>query len=113
MTKEPTEIAQGQLDAYNRRDIDAFVDFFRDDIEVFNFPGNTPTLIGMDEFHKMYEKLFRENPSLHCELVGRFSLGTVVIDQERVTGIVGKSELRVIAIYEIEDHLIKTVRFIR
>ena len=40
-------------------------------------------------------------------------LGNTVIDHEIVTGREGADKLEIIAIYEIEDELIKKVTFIR
>ena len=108
----PTSLAQGQLDAYNKRDLESFLKFFSEDVEVYDFP-NIPRMSGLSSFRTIYEKLFRESPDLHCKLVGRISVGNVVMDQEEVTGINGKPTARVIAIYEIENDLICRVRFVR
>ena len=32
------KIAQGQLDAYNDQDIEDFLKFYSEDVEVYNFP---------------------------------------------------------------------------
>lgn len=108
----PISLAQGQLDAYNKRDLETFVTFFSENVEVYDFP-NTPKLSGMTRFREVYEKLFRDSPQLHCKLVGRITASNVVMDQEEVTGIPGRSVARVIAIYEIENDLIAKVRFVR
>ncbi|MBX9768689.1 MAG: nuclear transport factor 2 family protein [Bdellovibrionales bacterium] len=110
--KTPIALAQGQLDAYNKRDLETFLTFFSEAVEVYDFP-NTPRMSGMSDFKKTYEKLFRDSPELHCKLVGRISVGNIVMDQEEVSGINGKPIVRVIAIYEIENDLITKVRFVR
>ncbi len=38
-TPTPEELAQQQLDAYNARDIDAFMEPYSDSLEIYNFPN--------------------------------------------------------------------------
>ena len=109
----PIELAQGQLDSYNRRDIEGFVKFYHGDVEVFEFPSQVAQFSGMEAFRARYEKLFLENPNLYCDLLSRMDVGSVVIDHEKVTGLVGRAELKAIAIYEIENHLIRKVTLIK
>jgi len=42
----PEALVQRQIDAYNARDLERFVDAYTDDVEVFRFPGTEPMLIG-------------------------------------------------------------------
>lgn len=104
---------QGQLDAYNRRDLEKFMIFYSQDIEVFDFPNNQSRIKGIDAVRESYKKLFEENPKLHCNLVNRIVQGAVVIDQELVTGFEGKPNLNAIAIYRLENNLIREVHFIK
>lgn len=39
----PEQVVQIQLDAYNRRDIDAFLDTYADDVKMYNFPDKLTT----------------------------------------------------------------------
>ncbi|MDZ4678488.1 MAG: nuclear transport factor 2 family protein [Oligoflexia bacterium] len=106
-------MAQGQLDAYNKRNLETFLKYYSPNVEIFDFPNAQARVTGISEIRKIYEKLFAENPELHCELVNRMALGSVVIDHESVTGLVGRPPIKAIAIYEIKDNLIQTVRFIK
>jgi hypothetical protein len=109
----PIGLAQGQLEAYNRRDVEAFLKFYSPTVQVFDFPSPSPRITGIEEFRASYAKLFKENPALHCELVNRLSHNSTVIDQERIMGLVGQQPMGAIVIYEIEDGLISKVRVIK
>ena len=104
--------AQRQLEAYNNRDIDAFMDCYSENCVVEDGAGNI-LMDNKDAMRKRYDLLFQESPDLHCRLVSRIVLENYVLDEERVTGSRGSSEERhVVAVYKIENGLITHVRFL-
>lgn len=105
----PTELVQRQLNAYNFRNIEAFLDTYADDVEIYTYP-NTLINKGKEEMRKIYSDLFNNTPNLHCELLGRIVQGNIVIDKERVQ--FGKNIVEATAIYHIENHKIKKVYFV-
>ena len=105
-------LAQEQLDAYNARDIDAFILPYAEDVKVFNFP-NDFLYQGRDEMYALYGRMFSRTPDLHFKLVNRMVMGNTVIDQEEVTIRKGDPPVRVIAIYKIRDNKIADGYFIR
>lgn len=107
----PAELAQQQLEAYNARDIEAFLEPYADEVELYNFP-NQPISVGKERMRRSYGKLFEETPDLHCELVDRMVMGNTVIDQERVIFRKGEPPLNAIAIYKIIEGKIAQVYFI-
>nr|MBP9222064.1 amidohydrolase family protein [Chitinophagales bacterium] len=106
----PTALAQRQLNAYNCRNIDAFLEPYADDVEIYNYPDKF-LYKGKEEMRKTYSKMFEETPNLHCELLGRIVQGNVVIDKERVQ--FNDKIIEAVAIYHIENNKIKRVYFIR
>jgi len=60
-----------------------------------------------------YSPMFQNTTDLHCELVKRFVMGNVVIDEERVTGFENGRVIKASAIYTVEDGLITEVRFVQ
>ncbi|KPF43150.1 nuclear transport factor 2 family protein [Rhizobium sp. AAP43] len=90
-----------QLEAYNARDIDAFMPWWADDCQYFAFPS---TLLAGSaaEIRARHIERFKE-PDLHGELLSRIVVGNVVVDHETVTRNFpeGKGEVDVICIYEI------------
>jgi len=107
----PTDIVQRQLNAYNARNIDAFLEPYADDIEFYDYP-NKPLGKGKESLRKLYTALFARFPGLHCELKAREVQGNIVIDQESVTGI-GKSTIGGIVIYHVENNRIKKVYIVQ
>lgn len=106
----PEDLAQRQLNAYNFRNIEAFLEPYADDVEVYSFP-NTLQFKGKDAMRKGYTSMFENTPNLHCELVNRMVQGNTVIDQERVQ--FGDKVLEAIAVYHIENGKINKVYFIQ
>lgn len=105
--------AQKQLDAYNNRDLQTFMDVFSETCFVEDGDGNV-LMENKEAMRKRYELLFEESPNLHCRLVSRIVLESYVLDEERVTGSRGSNEERhVVAVYKIENGLITHVRFLK
>jgi hypothetical protein len=112
--QNPVEIVQQQLDAYNGRDIEAFIALFSDDATTSDLGASSPSLSGKAQIRERYASLFSKSPVLHSHLVNRTVFGRVVVDLEQITGREGSAELfEVMAIYEIERSKIRRVHFVR
>jgi imidazolonepropionase-like amidohydrolase len=107
----PEILAQQQLNAYNAKDIDAFVAPYSDSVELYVFP-NTLISKGKNKMYESYKTMFAQVKDLHCELVNRVVQGNTVIDHESVTGF-GPKPVKAIAIYTIEKGKIQRVHFIQ
>lgn len=106
----PAKIVQKQLDAYNARDIDGFMDTYSEDIKLYNFP-NQLTTQGKSSMEMQYKGFFENTPDLHCEIKNRIVIGNKVIDEEYVT--VNGQQISAVAIYEVENGKIVKVTFLR
>jgi hypothetical protein len=104
-------LAQEQLDAYNARDIEAFLVPYSDSVKVFSFP-NTLLFEGKQAMRERYGKMFASTPDLYCHLVSRMIQGNTVIDQELVTRQKNAPKAEAIAIYKIAHGKIQEVYFI-
>jgi hypothetical protein len=93
---------QAQFDAYNARDIDAFVATYTKDAQLFEHPAKL-LAAGSAQFRERYAPRFKE-PNLHAVIVTRIVMGNTVIDHERVTRTFpeGTGVLDAIAIYEVQ-----------
>lgn len=100
-----------QLAAYNRRDLEAFLNTYSDDIKIYSFP-NKLSGEGKEYMTKVYGKFFKETPNLHCEIVNRTVLSNTIIDHEKVTGLGEGASMEAIAIYKVKDNKIYEVYFI-
>lgn len=110
--KVARRLAQEQLDAYNNRDIDAFMKPYSDDVKVFQFPDKL-LYEGNGPMRDQYSRYFGMTPDLHATLVNRIVQGNTVIDQEEVTRVTGEEPAKAIAIYKIKNNKISEVYFIK
>jgi len=106
----PEALAQQQLNAYNQRNIEAFLKPYAEDVKVFTFP-NQLMYEGKGMMRQGYTNMFNNTPNLHCELVNRIIKGNVIIDQESVQ--YGNQIIKAVAIYRIKDDKISEVYFVR
>ncbi len=99
---EAEAVVARQLDAYNARDIDAFMAAWREDAEYFEFPDKLLAR-GAGEIRTRHLTRFQE-ADLRGALIARVSVGNLVIDREVVTRNFpdGRGTVDVIAIYEID-----------
>ena len=108
------QLAQQQLDAYNRSDLDAFVACYHPDVLVWD--GDEESIRGIDAFRERYQTLFREW-AFGATVSQRMALSTHCIDFEawwRVDPKTGeRSEGQILVRYEERDGLIGMVQFLR
>lgn len=107
----PETLVQQQLNAYNARNLDAFLEPYADSVELYNFPDKLLGK-GKEMMRQQYSMMFNQLPDLHCELKGRIIRGSFVIDHESITGIGQPTPLEAVAMYEIKDGKIVKVYFI-
>jgi hypothetical protein len=109
---EPITVVKGQLEAYNNQNIEAFLNCYSEEVEVYNFP-NELVYKGKDKMRERYTNAWKQNPRQKAEVSERICVGNTVIDKEHVTGRTNGIEANVIAIYKIEKGKINQVYFIR
>jgi hypothetical protein len=105
------QLAQAQLDAYNKRDIEAFLKPYADSVEIYNFP-NKLQYKGKETMRKNYAGMFTSTPDLFCTLKNRIAVGNTIIDQESVVFQKDQPAFECMAIYTIEAGKIVKVYFI-
>jgi hypothetical protein len=106
-----TDPAQSQLEAYNARDLDAFLACYTDHCVIEDGEG-ARLCTGKAEMRVRYGTLFAASPDLRAEVLHRTRIGEYVIDEERITGRVPPMS-RAVAIYRVRGGLIEHVRFLR
>ena len=110
MTNSVEPPVQRQLEAYNARDLDAFVAQYAENVRVFRPPGLEPAIVGRRAMAEYYAKHRFSLPALHAEVLNRMVLGNKVVDHERITGL-GPQVVEAIAVYEVVGGVIRTVWF--
>jgi hypothetical protein len=106
----PVAMVQQQVDAYNARNIEAFLAPYADSVKIYMFPAK---LVGTGKaaMRRTYSQLFSKASKLHCEITGRLAQGNTVVDNERITGL-GEKPMDGMAIYQIEAGKIAKVYFV-
>lgn len=106
------ELCQGQLEAYNLRDIDLFTKYYHPEVQAFRLLNHELIFSGIDSLRTSYQKRFNDNPGLHCKLKSRIILNDTVLDEEWVTGVSNQDRpTHVVAIYKFKDDLISSIWF--
>lgn len=104
--------AAGQLEAYNRQDIEGFLKWYSEDVEIYNFPDEL-VLKGKEKMRERYVNAWKMNPLQKAEVKERIINGNTVIDREHVTGRADGKDVTVIAVYRMKGEKIDKVYFIR
>ena len=99
----PEEIVQRQLQAYNEHNIDAYVDTFSQDVQLFELPGNVETISGKAALRAYYAERFRLYPVLQGKVTQRMVLGNYVIYHEELYGLQADEAVELIAVYQVQD----------
>jgi imidazolonepropionase-like amidohydrolase len=100
------QLVQQQLNAYNAHDLDAFLEPYADNVELYDFPDKL-IMKGKEQMRKEY--LFvTQTPQLYCRLKNRLVQGNMVIDHEEVS-FGGPKPVYAVAIYIIENGKITKV----
>lgn len=109
----PADLAQRQLDAYNARDLEAFLACYAEDCSVHAHPSGRVMMQGRDAMRTRYGRLFEQHPALHCTLLARVEHEVFAIDHEHVEGLEPDAIVHAVAMYEVRDGLIRRVWFLR
>jgi hypothetical protein len=110
---EVEQLADRQLDAYNRQSIEEFLEVYSEDVEIRSFPSQELLYQGKGEMRSVYKRLFDANPGQKADLLARMIKGNICIDHEKVKGRASGEEMEAIAMYEEEDGKIKKVWFVK
>lgn len=106
----PTAVVQRQVDAYNRRDLDAFMATYSDSARLFRMPATEASLSGKAQMRDFYANNRFNMPTLHAKVLQRMVIGNKVIDHECITGLQA-DPIEADAVYEVVDGLIQQVWF--
>ncbi len=95
------EVVQRQLDAYNARDLEALLQVYAVDAQLFEHP-TTLLAQGSEAIRQRFQLRFQET-NLHARLLQRIVMGSMVVDHEEVTRTFpeGPGTLELTMIYEV------------
>jgi hypothetical protein len=107
----PEMLVQRQWNAYNTKNVQAFLACFDKDVKVYNYPG--PILYnGIKELERNYTSQLENRSKTHCELKSRIMSGDTVVDKVAIKE-PGKITNEQIIVYKVSNHKIKGVYFIK
>lgn len=107
--QNPESVVQKQVEAYNSRDLEAFLSFYADDVKIYTFP-NRLDVDGKAAMRESYATFFKAATLLHCKIVKRIVRKNTVIDEELIK--YNDSEFGGVAIYEVQNDKIIRVTFV-
>jgi putative hydrolase of HD superfamily len=115
-TGQPSQaerVVQAQVDAFNRRDVDAFMAAYAPDAIHWAFPSDT-TFAGAARIRAHYTELFSDPDAarLHATVRKRMVRGPYVIDEEYIVGLPADDPHVSVIIYEVVDGLIRNAWFV-
>lgn len=107
----PEAVVQQQLDAYNARDLDAWLGTYATDAEQYELHG-VRLARGHAEMRERMAQRFAE-PDLHAQVLRRIVMGPIVVDHERVTRNFpeGRGTIEMTCVYEVKDGRIVRASF--
>ncbi|MEM9419327.1 MAG: nuclear transport factor 2 family protein [Planctomycetota bacterium] len=106
----PNDVVAKRFAAHNAHELEQFLSCYSSEIQVYDYPDQPIGRQGKDHIRSIFEPLFNDKAvktTVHQQIVK----GSFVIIEETV---VRRGETyEYVSIYEVEDGLIKTVRFIK
>ena len=107
----PASVVQRQLDAYNAKDVAAWLATYAPEAEQFTLHG-ARLAAGHHEMRSRIEARFAE-PDLHATLLSRSVIGSFVVDHELSTRIFaeGRGSIEMLCIYEVVAGVIQRASF--
>lgn len=110
----PEQVVQKQLDTYNARDLDSFMETMGEEVALYNFANGKLLAEGFENVKEIYKSLFEKSPDLNSMLTNRIVFGNKVIDHETITGRMGSPDpIELVAIYEVEEEKIVKITGVR
>jgi hypothetical protein len=101
-------VVREEFDAYNRRDLDAFLSTYTADARYVRYPDSV-IVAGRDSMRARFGRLFAAAPRLHAKLDARMARGDFVIWQVTATNMPGGKTNTAIFVYEVRGGKISRV----
>ena len=103
------EVVNQRMDTYNQHDFEEFIKLYAHDVKIYTYPEKLLGT-GTENITSIFKPKFAKK-SIQVEIISQMNNGNHVINHEIVTedGI----DTKYVSIYEVENGLIKSVRFVR
>ncbi|KAI8472591.1 MAG: hypothetical protein J3K34DRAFT_413574 [Monoraphidium minutum] len=110
LSDEAMGVVQRQLEAYNARDLEAFMAVMADDVVALDAETGAVIATGAAELRPRYVERFKT--PVYSELLSRVMCGATVVDRERISGLPGGEVRDCLAIYTIRGGKIARMQFV-
>jgi hypothetical protein len=109
---EAERVVQAQVDAFNRRDVEAFMATYAPGAIHWEYPADT-VFAGAARIRAHYTELFADPDAsrLHATVRSRMVKGRFVIDEEYIVGLPADDPHVSVIIYEVVDGRIRNAWF--
>ena len=103
------EVVNKRMEFYNLHNFEKFIQLYNNDVKIYTYP-NKLLGTGIYNITSIFEPKFTSK-SIQVQIISQINNGNYVINQEVVTenGI----DTKYVSIYEVENGLIKSVKFVR
>ena len=109
------DIVARQVQAYNQRDLEAFVACYTSDALVeTEVDGDSQVIRGHDAIRSLYGQCFEASPELYCEVKSQLQVGSYMVYEEYITGINLEgfpATLHGVVVYRVEAEKISYCHF--
>jgi len=105
----PLEVVNKRMELYNQHNFEAFIELYAADVKIYTYPEKL-LATGTDNITSIFKPKFAAK-SIKVDIINQMHNGAHVINHEIVTE--GNKETKYVSIYEVEDGLIRSVRFVR
>jgi imidazolonepropionase-like amidohydrolase len=114
LPKTVDELAKAEVNAYNARNIDAFVARYAPDAEIYDLSNlSVPIAKGSKQIREIWGGFFKQFPNLHCHVTSRTILGNKCIAIESISGVEPNPMIGVgTYIFNLKTGLIEKVYFV-
>lgn len=103
------DVVNKRMNFYNEHNFSEFIKLYADDVKIYTYPDKLLGT-GTENISSIFKPKF-ESKSIKVLIVSQMHNGKHVINHEIVTE--NGVETKYISIYEVEDGLISSVRFVR
>jgi hypothetical protein len=104
-------LVQRQWNAYNTKNVQAFLTCFDEDVKVYNYPASI-LYNGIKELERNYTPQLENSSKTHCELKSRIMSGDTVVDKVAIKE-PGKIDNEQIIVYKVSNHKIKGIYLLK
>ena len=104
-------ITELQLDAYNEKNLDAFLNYYSDDYKAYMLETGQLITENKDHLHKIMSGMFETNKFAHSKVIESMKQGDLYVNREESVGHIPDKIITSITIYEVKDGKITQMWF--